>query len=276
MDKMIFPLITDAESKLPFYITSIGSLENQHYVHRPEGYTCWHWLHCTAGKGRLLIGGSEYIITENMGFLFNPGVPHEYYAVSEPWTSYWITFDGNAVQRLLNMFDIGLFTVFHTTDIQKLDMLYSDIYAAASSNHPVKGFECSCHLYKFLLEFKSCISTGDSKSKPQKYKQLHPLISFIEENYSQNISLDEMSGVLSITPQHLCRLFKQAFNMRPFEYLTKCRLQKAKEMLVSSGNPTLKEVAGMTGYNDTSYFCAVFKEYEGMTPVEFKKMHKEI
>jgi AraC-like DNA-binding protein len=108
-----------------------------------------------------------------------------------------------------------------------------------------------------------------------KYLQLQPLLMFIEDHFNKSIALNDMAAITGVTPQHLCRLFKQSFNMRPFEYLTRYRLQKAKEILVSPENPALKEVASITGYNDTSYFCSVFRQYEGMTPVEFKKMHKE-
>jgi YesN/AraC family two-component response regulator len=61
--------------------------------------------------------------------------------------------------------------------------------------------------------------------------------------------------------------------MRPFEYLTGIRIQKAKEMLTGSGSFKLTEIARSSGYNDTSYFCAVFKEHEGVTPIEFRKLH---
>lgn len=275
MRKMIFPLITEEESSLPFYITSIGSLENQHYVNRPEGYNSYHWLHCTSGSGRLFIGGREYVIDAGTAFLFYPGVPHEYYAVSEPWTSCWITFDGSAVAGLMSVLGIRSYEIYRITDMKRLDALHADIHSTASSERPSRGVECSHRLYRFLLEMKSFTSPWESRSRNTKNRQLQPILDFIERNYGRNLSLAEMAVEAGVTPQHVCRLFRQVYNMRPFEYLNRLRLQKAKEMLVSPSNPPLKEVADSAGYNDTSYFCAVFKEYEGMTPVEFKRMHME-
>lgn len=273
MRKMIFPLITEEESRLPFYITSIGSLENQHYVNRPEGYTSYHWLHCTSGSGTLSISGKEYVVDAGTAFLFFPGVPHEYYAVREPWTSFWITFDGYAVAELMSVLDIGSFEIYHISDMKRLDALHADIHYEASSERPQRGVECSHRLYRFLLELKSFTSTWESRSRSKKNGQLQPVLDFIERDYGRNISLAEMAVVAGITPQHICRLFRQSYDMRPFEYLNRLRLQKAKEMLVSPSNPPLKEIAASAGYNDTSYFCSVFKENEGMTPVEFKRMH---
>lgn len=275
MWKKIFPMITEEEEKLPFFVTSVGANDNQDHIQRPEGYPNYHLLYGTSGKGNLLIDGREFAIGENTGFLFQPGIPHEYYAVVEPWTVWWLTFDGYAVKELLNTAGFGMYDVFHISDMERLHQLLGEVYAAAASARPARGYDVSHMLYRFLLEMKSCFGDETLKTRRGRYQQFQPLIMFIEDNYYKSISLNDMAEVTGVTPQHLCRLFKHSFNMRPFEYLTRYRLQKAKEILVSPENPTLKEIASITGYNDISYFCSVFRQYEGMTPIEFKRMHKE-
>lgn len=274
MNKAIFPLVTEEESKLPFYIKSIGGAVNQEHISRPSGYPEYHWLHCVNGKGILHIEGNEFIISENMGFFFHPGIAHEYYAISEPWETRWLTFNGYAVRQLLEVLKIKEWEVFCLSNRQTVEKLMERIYASAQSANAEKGFETSSLLYMFLLEIRNCIELGDSRQKYPKHKQLQPVISFIEQNYHENISLEDMSEILNVTPYHLCRLFKQAFDMRPFAYLTRFRIRKAKEMMMESGSEPVKEIASKVGYNDTSYFCAVFKEYEGLTPKEFRRMHK--
>jgi AraC family transcriptional regulator, arabinose operon regulatory protein len=275
MRKMIFCIITKEEERLPFYVTSIGANENQYHVQRPEGYPNYHFLYCTAGQGRLLIDGKEYFIGEQSGFFFYPGVAHEYYAEAEPWTTWWITFDGYAVKELLEVIGMDQYTVFHISDLEKLHRLHGEVHAVAASARPARGYDASHMLYRFLLESRSCIGEETLKARHGRYQQLQPLLQFIEENYNKEITLNDMAEITGVTPQHLCRLFKQTLNMRPFEYLTRHRLQKAKEILAGPGNSVLKEVADITGYHDTSYFCSVFRQYEGMTPVEFKRMHRE-
>ncbi len=275
MRRMIFPIITEKESKLPFYVTSIGTNDNQYHVQRPEGYPGYHFLYGTSGNGKLLIDGKEFFIGEHSGFFFQPGIPHEYFAETEPWTTWWITFDGYAVKDLLNVIGLDRYEVFHVTDMEKLHRLHGEIHTAAAAASPASGYEASHTLYAFLLELNSCIGAEVLKTRKFRFHQLQPLLLFIEDNFNKNISLNDMADITGVTPQHLCRLFRQAFNMRPFEYLTLYRLKKAKELLVSPGNPLLKEIAAITGYRDISYFCSVFREYEGMTPNEFKKMHKE-
>lgn len=274
MYKALFPLITSEESKLPFLVKSIGAMENQEHVFRPEGYPDYHWLHCVKGKGKLMISNHEYTISENSGFFFFPGIPHEYYSLAEPWETHWVTFHGYAVLPLLDLIGLREYTVFNVTDVHKLEKLWGDIYKNALSDNTVKGFDCSALLYRFLIEIKSCISTGDAATKSMRYKQLQPVIAFIEKNYHSSFSLEDLADIINISPQHLCRLFKHAFNMRPFAYLTGYRVQKAKELILEPHMPQINEIAKRVGYNDASYFCAIFKEYEGITPVEFRKMHR--
>lgn len=276
MRKMIFPIITETEQKLPFYITSIGTNENQHPVQRPSGYPNHHFLYTTNGSGTLYIKKQKFEIKKNMGFFFQPGIPHEYLAAEEPWTTWWATFDGYAVKKLLDVSGLGIYNVFHITDLERLHYLHGEIYSSASPSRPAGNYDASHALYRFLLELRNCTGPDTANAKKGLHLQLQPLLKYIEDHYEEDISLNQLSEIAGVTPQHLCRIFKQYLNMRPFEYLTRFRLQRAKEILLGPGNPVLKEVAFGIGFHDVSYFCSLFKKYERLTPIEFKRMHKEL
>lgn len=276
MNKSAFPLVTQEEKKLPFYLRSVGGMENQDHISRPSGYPDYHWLHSTKGKGVLVIAGKEHFISEGMGFFFIPGISHEYYPFEEPWETHWITFNGYAVPSILEIIGLDSWGIYHITNMQQIEMQLSDIYAKAASTIPRKGFECSYLLYKFLIDLKNHMNTGESRTEYYKYNQIQPVITYLESHYSSNPTLDEMAALINVTPQHLCRLFKQTLNMRPFVYFNKFRIQKAKEIMLQPDCPAIKEITKKVGYNDTSYFCALFKEYEGVTPMEFKKMHRAV
>ena len=55
------------------------------------------------------------------------------------------------------------------------------------------------------------------------------------------------------------------------EYLTKLRIEKAKELMYSSPQLMLKDISEMVGYTDQLYFSRIFKLIIGMTPSEYKK-----
>lgn len=274
--KLFFPMTTDIEGALPLYVTSIGSNQNQEHVVRPEGFDSYHWLHCAGGSGVLIIGGREYKISESMGFFFSPGIPHEYYSLSEPWSTKWITFKGNGCEDLLKLLGMGNWEVFHISSVKTIDIMLEEIYLSLKARKPFNLLESSSLLYSLLVKLKSLILESSPKQKNSPINKIQPVVAFMESCYNTSASLEEMASIINITPYTLCRLFKQAYNMSPFKYLAGLRIQKAKELLVNSPVMHVRDIAALAGYNDASYFCAVFKEHEGITPLDFRRLHRVI
>jgi YesN/AraC family two-component response regulator len=100
-------------------------------------------------------------------------------------------------------------------------------------------------------------------------QRLLPLLDYIDEHITEQMTLQDLAGVLNITPQHLCRTFKEAFSMRPFEYITRRRIQISKRYLADR-NMKIAAVGQMVGIPDVSYYCYNFKRLEGITPNEFR------
>ncbi len=274
MNNYLFTLITE-EDKLPYYVKGVGGLENQDHIERPNGYTDYQWIHCVRGVGKLLIDNKEFIIHKNIGFLLYPGVPHEYYAIEEPWETHWVTFDGEGIPFLMNSLGFKSYEVLSFSDLKVLDNLINEIYLAAPSKGLIMGYECSAKLYSLLIELRRQKMKEEEASGVSKLKQLEPVITFIEESYSKNPTIEEMADTINASPQYLCRLFNKTFRMRPFVYMTLLRMQKAKELLIQESDIAVKDIAEKTGYNDTSYFCSVFKKHEGVTPSEFRQLHRQ-
>ena len=274
MKKIFFPIITEEEAKLPVFIKGIGIQENQEHVLRTEGHPDFHWIHCTKGKGLLKLQGKEYIISENMGFFMPPGVPHEYYCIQENWETHWVIFHGFAAEQLMEQVGLSESGIFFLQDAHLMEESFFQMLQAANVSGSFNGFQSSVYLYQFIIMCRNCVSKTN-KQKNIKLKQVEPLITYLEKNYYKNPTLKEMADVLGVTPHHLCRLFKEVFKIRPFVYLTKIKLQKAKELMTEPENLTIKYIADKVGYNDISYFCSIVKEYEGITPTEFRSIHRQ-
>ncbi len=275
MKGALFSINTEEENKLPFILKSIGSRIHQEHITRPDGYPDFHWLHCTNGEGKLILADTEHLIRPKTGFFLFPGIPHEYYALKKPWETHWITFGGSASKNTVELLNFKQDGVYANMDTTRLDILMSDIFHRAQLFSVYRGFECSQLVYKFIIELKYCIDTSLSgiKNTPSK---LLPVMIYIESHYNEAPTLDDMASVIHVSPRHLCRLFKHFLNVSPFDYLTRYRIKKAKEALIAPSNHTIGEVARLTGYGSASYFCSVFKSNEGLTPQEFRQMHKSI
>ena len=93
-------------------------------------------------------------------------------------------------------------------------------------------------------------------------------IEYMEQNYSKEISLETCAQEIGSSYTYLSRAFKQETGMRFVEYLNKCRLKKAKSLLIRN-SLSMKEIVEKAGFRNYNYFFKVFKENEGITPSEF-------
>ncbi len=92
---------------------------------------------------------------------------------------------------------------------------------------------------------------------------------YIRQNYSNSISLDEVSYYVNVSPYYFSKIFKEGTGENFIEYLTNIRIEKAKELL-SKGDYSMKEICAMVGYSDPNYFSRSFKKNVGVTPTEYK------
>lgn len=94
-------------------------------------------------------------------------------------------------------------------------------------------------------------------------------VDYINSNFAAHISMSELCTVSGVSKEHLCTLFRKNLDMRPMEYVAKRRIQAAKELLIGS-EKTVETIALETGFCTASYFCKLFKRYEGISPMRFK------
>lgn len=93
---------------------------------------------------------------------------------------------------------------------------------------------------------------------------------YIESNYTKNINLDDVSREVNISSYYLSRIFKESTGVNFIDYLTNLRVEKAKELLTSTGL-SMKEIATKAGYSDPNYFSKLFKKVVGVTPTEYRE-----
>lgn len=94
---------------------------------------------------------------------------------------------------------------------------------------------------------------------------------YIEENYNKDISLDEVSRSVDISPYYFSKLFKEKTGENFIEYLTSIRIEKAKKLLKSS-DMNIKNICIDIGYSDPNYFSRIFKKLVGVTPTEYREL----
>ncbi len=122
-------------------------------------------------------------------------------------------------------------------------------------------------LIEDLERLKSCV-----RQLNQNHRIIHQAKQYIEENYQKDIKAIEVAEAHFITPNYFSLLFKQETGCNYSEYLNTIRINKAKALLLDTPNKVF-EIAEYVGYREYKYFVQVFKNFVGMTPTQYRRIH---
>jgi len=92
----------------------------------------------------------------------------------------------------------------------------------------------------------------------------------IEEKYMQNLTISSISESVYLSATYVSMIYRQETGETVYDYLTKVRIERAKQMLKDPRNK-LYEVCEAVGYNDPSHFSKLFKKHTGMNPSRFRE-----
>lgn len=135
----------------------------------------------------------------------------------------------------------------------------------------ISGMKDYVELRKWFLD--KIIDSANNISKKEE-KQANNLVeracAYIQANFFKNISLDEVSKEINISPYYFSKLFKEEMEENFVEYVTRIRLENAKKLLKEE-KYSIKEICVNCGYSDPNYFSRIFKKTIGVTPTEYRE-----
>lgn len=129
-------------------------------------------------------------------------------------------------------------------------------------------------LETFLIELvrsKSAVSNDMLKSGIN--SRIGEIYSYINENFKENVTLDELCFFSGTNKTTLCTEFKKAYGETIVNYINKLRIKEAKKLL-REGNFNLTQIAEYVGFSSVHYFSRMFKQREKMSPTDYIKTIK--
>ncbi len=270
--------ILDERTKLlPIYFHSVGHYPRHAHTLRPEGFGLHQMAVCVSGWGVFSVDGKEYDIKIGDAFYFNPKITHEYYPISRDWTLLWVVFDGQNAYDIAKYFKLDEYSVWHAEDEarKRLEVIYEHLYDTYTSKN-----EYDFSLTQDILEILNIVSkcetvqskyhNGESDNNKGSFA---PVIDFIKKNYATELSLDDLVKKSRLSKNHFTRLFKKEYGVTPMVYLNRYRISVAKYLLTTTIQ-TVDQITLRAGFHDASYFCAVFRKFEGCSPIQYRDRHK--
>ncbi|MCQ5385756.1 AraC family transcriptional regulator [Hungatella hathewayi] len=133
----------------------------------------------------------------------------------------------------------------------------------ASTVDEINKHFCSC-LFG-MLDAKNKIST-------ESYGYIQKAVQYIEQNYSQPITIPQIAGFVGVSSIYLTKLFKLSTGKTLSEYLNYHRTQKSLDLLTHT-EETINWISEAVGYSDVRSYIRFFKKFYYMTPSEYRKEH---
>lgn len=257
----------------PFLFDSIGNHWSQDRVLRPKGYPLYHYLHTEEGQGILEAPGKTYTLNRGEGILIAPGLHHAYMKTSEEWITAFATFTGtisSSISKIIGNRQAIFVEKEQGLRISSLIDSIMDDWDALSSDSHLLSIRCYC----LLMNFTDNAHNRALAQEPLYLRYVEPVIREIETHYdTSELTARSLSEKVFVTPQYLSRLFRRFLGCSVYEYLTSYRINRAKELLVSSPRAEVQQIARQTGFGDPSHFIAMFRKATGTTPLEFRKLN---
>ena len=134
-------------------------------------------------------------------------------------------------------------------------------------------FEMQVHmmlLQIWHLLYQHFSAQPNNLQKPKQHLQrLRDILLFIENHYTQDVSLEDVAKTANICKSECCRFFKKHMGITIFDYILYLRIQNSLPLLKKSDSIT--SVAAMVGFSSPSYYSQIFKRYMKCTPLEYIK-----
>lgn len=226
-----------------------------------------HYVH--SGKGILRSKEKEYVIKEGQLFACYPNEIVYYKADSQtPWRYSWVAFDGLNSELYFERAGFSKTNlVIDCPNCSLIENAYEQILSTQKSAEN-KDLNYMGYLYLILASIIDKPSrTADTSNSKQYVKEA---LNYIKKNYSQPITITDISSALSLDRKYFSKIFKQQLQMTPNEYLINYRLAQACELMETT-SLTIAEIAATVGYDNQFSFSRVFKKYKNISPSDYKK-----
>lgn len=197
--------------------------------------------------------------------------PHCYYPDGDVWDIRWMVPGGNSLTPLYHKYNLENGGVFTLHDESELDRILNQIRMELIKHPKTGNVLAAGSVYPFIIEFiyQTMLYNSTEFNNTPYEQQMRTLQEYIKIHCVHPISISDLCKVLAVSPQHVCRIFKKTLGIHPTEYINQVRIELACSMLLYS-NLSIKEIGEKCGFQNTSYFCKKFKQFEHLTPLEYR------
>ncbi len=244
---------------------------------RKKNHFLFHYI--ISGKGSFKTKNNleekVYKLEKNTGFIIFPDQVTSYFAdENDPWEYVWLEFDGIKAKEILNTIKLNKDYPIYTTKSSEISENIKNEMLYIVNNSLESSLNLMSHLYLFFdYLIKGVNLAKNVTGGTLKDFYIREVISFIEQNYQNNIKVEDISKWCNLNRSYLTKIFKKEKNISLQQFLIKYRMSKACEKLKLT-SLSIKDISESIGYDNQLNFSRTFKNEFGISPSEYRLKNK--
>lgn len=223
-------------------------------------------MYIQSGALNVSFGEQTQTVSENHFVLIDCYQPHGY-TTSTGWECMWVHFDGPVARLYYDMIVNHLGNIFSLNDPLPILNKIAMIYRTFSTSETIREALLCKQLADILTSF--LLYTPEQPAANNNTISMEEIVSYINEHFSEDLSIETMAEKAMLSPYHFIRIFKKETGFTPHEYLINTRISNAKYMLKNT-KMSIKDICFHTGFSCESVFCTSFKRNVGMPPAAYR------
>ncbi len=280
--------ITFTVPPFPIYIASGKGIFHQGERHISRTFTVFDLLYVTKGELWMTEDEEAFHVKEGEYMILSPGLSHGGQLPCEEDTHYeWLHFsidrfeltnrprehwiDMKQNQATFEKPATYEFSLPRLGKVKGRSVLEKHLSVMSALNHdaselPLKKQllfeELLIHLQKEAFHIPSAKETVASE-----------VVHFLEHHFMEKFHMEQLAEKLHYHPDYMTRCMQTVYGLTPNQYSHRLKIEKAKSMLAST-NEKIAAIAEHVGIDDPTYFSKLFRQNEGMTPIEYRHLAK--
>lgn len=272
-NRIIYTPSSFAKNNL-IYLQEIGELQAQQpHTSNRKNLTSYLFFIVTKGTGTLEYQNVTYKLSQGDCVFIDCQKPYAHQSSENLWNLRWIHFYGHNMNSIYEKYlELGGLPCFRSHNAEILIQLWEQLFHYASSHTNMKEIE----IFSILTALLTALLNENRTTNPSFYSvqskhNLQKIKDYLDMHYAEKITLDLLSNKFYINKFYLTRIFKEQFGLSITNYLLQIRITHAKKLLRFTDYP-IEKISQECGMNDANYFSRAFKQVEGITPGQFRKM----
>lgn len=236
---------------------------------RRKDYDSYQIIYTYEGCAGLEYEGRTYTLNPGDGFFLDCRRPHYYYTKGGYWKHSVFHFNGPALPILYEEFLKTGSVIFHQPVTGSYQTHLEQLLEIYQSISPVRDYQASDCISTIVTDILVSAEERAVSQAGGQDENLRYLAYYMEQHFSEPLSLDFLSRLAGLSKFYLSRKFKKFKGFAPGDYLVHLRIERAKELLKSTELPAAK-VGVIVGIGDVNNFTNLFRKKTGMTPGQYR------